>query len=135
VGLDRLGDHDDGLAAAPRPIDPGPHEGELETSDRGQSPVVCVLAELEPDQPSAAGWVVTFKIACNLEQLLDSRWNRATTRAIVRSQIVALASAKQPPDIPNRAIRDGQLSRDPGQGYALLTTAHNFLAERHRKRT
>ncbi len=57
VGLDRLGDHDGGPAAAPRPIDSGPHEGELEASDRGQVPLVHVLAELEPDQPGAqAGW-------------------------------------------------------------------------------
>jgi hypothetical protein len=135
VGLDRLGDYDGGLAAAPRPIDPGPHESELKTSDRGQSPLVYVLAELEPDQPGAPGWVIAFEIAGDLEQLLDSRGNRATTGAIVGSQIVALASAKQPPDIPDRAIRDGQLGRDLGQGYALLTTTHNLLAERHRERT
>ena len=50
MGLDRLGDHDSGPAAVLRPIDSGPHEGELETSDRGQAPLVHVLAELEPDQ-------------------------------------------------------------------------------------
>jgi hypothetical protein len=94
-----------------------------------------VLAELESNQPGTPGWVITFKIARDSEHLLDSWRNRATTGAVVGSQIVALASAKQPPDIPDRAIRDGQLGRDLGQGYALLTTTHNLLAKRHRKRT
>jgi hypothetical protein len=133
VGLVRLGDHDGGPAAAPRPIDSGPHEGELETSDRGDAPLVHVLAELEPDQPGAPGGVVAFEIAGDPEQFLDSRGNRATTRAIVGSQIFALMSAEQPPDVPDRAIGNGQLGRDPGQGHALLTTAYNLLAERDRE--
>ena len=51
MGLDRLGDHDGGRTAAPRPIDSGSDEGELETSDRGEVAIVRVLAELESDQP------------------------------------------------------------------------------------
>ena len=133
MGLDRLGDHDGDPAAAPRPIDSGPHEGELEASDRGQVPLVHVLAELEPDQPGAPGRVVAFEIAGDLEQLLDSRGNRATTGAIVGSQILALMSAEQPPDVPDRAIGDGQLGRDLGQGHVLLTPPHNLLAERDRE--
>jgi hypothetical protein len=67
VGVDRLGDHDGNPAAAPRPIDSGPHEGELETSDRGEVPLVRVLAELEPDQAGAPGGVLAFEIAGDLE--------------------------------------------------------------------
>lgn len=123
-------DHDGGPAAAPRPIDSGPHEGELETSDRGEMAVVRVLAELEPDQAGAPGGVFTFEIAGDLEQFLDSRRDRATTGAIAGSQVLALMSAEQPPDVPDRAIGDSQLGRDLGQEHALLTTAHNLLAER-----
>jgi hypothetical protein len=135
VGLDRLGDHHDGPATAPRPIDSGPHEGDLETSDRGQAPLMHVVAELEPDQAGAPGGVVALEIAGDLEQFLDSRGNRATTGAIVGSQILARMLAEQPPDVPDRAIGDGQLSRDLGQGDALLMTTHNLLAERDRERT
>jgi len=130
VGVDRLGDYHGGYAAMPRPIDSGPHEGDLETSDRGQAPLVHVLAELEPDQPSAPGGVFAFEIAGDLEQLLDSPGNRATTGAIVGSQILALTSAEQPPDVPDRAVGDGQLGRDLGQGHALLVPAYDLLAER-----
>jgi hypothetical protein len=135
VGLDRLGDHDGGPATAPRPIDSGPHEGELETTDRGQAPLRHVVAELKPDQAGAPGGVVALEIASDLEQLLDARGNRATTGAIVGSQVRARMLADQPPDVSNRAIGDGQLSRDLGQGDALLMTTHNLLAERDREWT
>jgi hypothetical protein len=133
VGLDRLGDLDGGPAAPPRPIDSGPHEGELETSDRGEVPLVRVLAELEPDQAGAPGGVLALEITGDLEQLLDSRGNRAATGAIVGSQVLALMSTEQPPDVPDRAIGDGQLGRDLGQEQALLMTAHYLLAERDRE--
>ncbi len=135
VGLDRLGDHDGDPATAPRPIDSGPHEGELETSDRGQAPLRHVVAEPEPDQAGAPGGVVPLEIAGDLEQFLDARGNRATTGAIVGSQIRARMLAEQPPDVPDRAIGDGQLSRDLGQGDALLMTTHKLLTERDRERT
>ncbi len=128
--MDRLGDHDGNPASSSRPIDSGPHEGELETSDRGEVPIVRVLAELEPDQAGAPGGVLAFEIAGDLEQLLDSRGNRPATGAIVGSQVLALMSTEQPPDVPDRAIGDGQLGRDLGQEHALLMTAHDLLAER-----
>ena len=134
VGLDRLGDHDGDRAAAPRPMDSGPDEGELETSDRGEAALGRVLAELESDQPGAPGRVFALEIAGDLEQFLDSRGDRTTTGAIVGSQSLAVVSAEQPPDVPDRAIGDRQLGRDPGQGDALLMTSHDLLAERDRER-
>ena len=130
VRLDRLGDHDGGLAAAPWPIDPARTKASWRLRIEGRAPSCTCLRSWSRINP-APSWVITFKIACDLEQLLDSRGNRATAGAIVGSQIVALTLAKQPPDIPDRAIRDGQFGRDLGQGYALLTTTHNLLAERH----
>ena len=94
-----------------------------------------VVAELEPDQAGAPGGVVALEIAGDLEQFLDSRGNRATTGAIVGNQVLARTLAEQPPDVPDRSIGDGQLSRDLGQGDALLMTTHNLLAERDRERT
>jgi hypothetical protein len=135
VGLDRLGDHDGNPATVPRPIDSGPHEGELETSDRGQALLRHVVAELEPDQAGAPGGVIALEIAGDLEQFLDERGNRATTAAIVGSQVRARMLAEQPPDVPDRAIGDGQFRRDLGQGDALLMATHNLLAERDREWT
>jgi hypothetical protein len=135
VGLDRLGDHDGGPATAPGPIHSGSHEGELETSDRGQTPLRHVVAELEPDQAGAPGGVVALEIAGDLEQFLVSRGNRTTTGAIVGSQVLARTLAEQPPDVPDRAIGDDQFRRDLSQRDALLMTTHDLLAERDRERT
>ena len=130
MGLDRLGDHDGGRTAAPRPIDSGSDEGELETSDRGEVAIVRVLAELESDQPGAPDGVFSLEIAGDAEQFLDWRGDRTTTGAIVGSQSLAIVSAVQPPDVPDRAIGDCQVGRDLGQEEALLTTSHDLLTER-----
>jgi hypothetical protein len=132
--MDRLGDHHSAYAAVPRPMDSSSDEGALKTSDRGEAALGRVLAELESDQSGAPGRMLTLEIAGDLEQFLNSRGDRTSTGAIVGSQSLAVVSAEQPPDVPNRAIRDCQIGRDPGQGEALLTTSHDFLAERNRKR-
>jgi len=134
VGVDRLGDHHGGYAAVPRPMDSGPDEGALETSDRGEAVLVRVLAELESDQSGAPGRMFTLEITGDLEQILGSRRDRTTTGAIVGSQFLAMIAAAQPPDVPHRPIGDRQIGRDLGQREALLTTSHNFLTERDRKR-
>ena len=89
-----MGDHDGDPAAAPRSIDSDPHEGELETSDRGEVAIVRVLAKLESDQPGAPDGVFSLEIAGDAEQFLDWRGDRTTTGAIVGSQILALMSAE-----------------------------------------
>jgi hypothetical protein len=132
--MDRLGDHRGAYAAVPRPMDSGPDEGALETSDRGEAALGRVLAELESDQAGAPGRVLALEVAGEVEQILNSRGDRTTTGAIVGSQSLAIVSAMQPPDVPNRAIRDRQIGRDLGQGEALLTTSHDLLTERDRKR-
>jgi hypothetical protein len=134
VGVDRLGDHHGGYAAVPRPMDSGPDEGALETSDRREAGLGRVLAELESDQAGAPGRVLALQLAGEVEQVLGSRGDRTTTGPIVGSQSLATVLAEQPPDVPNRAIRDRQIGRDPGQGGALLTTSHDLLTERDRKR-
>ena len=64
VGLDRLGDHDGGRAAAPRPIDSGPDEGELETSDRGEArDRGACLRSWSRIKPGAPGGVFSLEIA------------------------------------------------------------------------
>jgi hypothetical protein len=134
VGVDRLGDHHGGYAAVPRSMDSGPDEGTLETSDRGKAGFGRVLAELESDQAGAPGRVLALQLTGEVEQVLGSRGDRTTTGPIVGSQSLITVSAEQPPDFPDRAIRDRQIDRDPGQGGALLTTSHNLLTERDRKR-
>ena len=134
MGVDRLGDHHGGYAAVPRPMDSGPDEGALETSNRGEAGLGRVLAELESDQAGAPGRVLALQLAGELEQVLGSRGDRTTTGPIVGSQSLITVSAEQPPDFPNRVIRDRQIGRDPGQGGALLTTSHDLLTERDRKR-
>ena len=67
MGLDCLGDQDGGRTAAPRPIDSGSDEGELETSDRGEVAIVRVHAELESDQPGAPDGVFSLEIAGDAE--------------------------------------------------------------------
>ena len=114
VGLDRLGDLHGGPAAPPRPIDSGPYEGELETSDRGQGPLGAWLRSWSRIKP-APRWGGRLEITGELEQFLDSRGNRAATAAIVGSQVRARMLTEQPPDVPDRAIGDGQLGRDLGQ--------------------
>jgi hypothetical protein len=131
--MDRLGDHSADRTAPPGPMDSSPDEGELETSDRGDAATVRVLAELESNQAGAPGGVVALELAGDLEQLLDSRGDRATTGAIVGSQALAIVSAVQPPDVPDRGIGDRQVGRDLGQGQALLMTAHDLLTERDRE--
>ena len=133
MGMDRLGDYSGGPAAPPGPIDSRPDEGELETADRGDAATVCVLAELESNQPGTPGGVFPLERAAELEQLLGGRGDRATTGAIVGRQARAIVAAGQPPDVPDRSIGDRQLSRDLGQGQALLMTADDLLTERDRE--
>ena len=133
MGMDRLGDHRGGPAAPPGSIDSRPDEGELETADRGEGATVRVRFELESDEPGAPGGVLPLERAAELEQLLGGRGDRATTGAIVGSQAGAITSAGQPPDVPDRGIGDRQLSRDLGQGQALLMTADDLLTERDRE--
>jgi hypothetical protein len=67
VGMDRLGDHSGGRTAAPGPMDSGPDEGALETSDRREPALGRVLAELESDQAGAPGGMVALEITGDLE--------------------------------------------------------------------
>ncbi len=134
MGIDRLGDHNDGGAAPSRSIDSGPDEGELEGTDRGEVGIVGVVAELESDQPGTPGGVFPLEIAGDAEQLLDSRGDRATTGVIVGSQSVEAVSAVRPPDVADRAIGDREVDSDLGQGDALLTTLDDLLTERDRDR-
>ena len=72
-GWVRLGDHDGGPAAATRTIDSGPHEGELETSDRGDDPsCTCLRSSSRINPAPQAGWS-RFEIAGYPEKYLDSR--------------------------------------------------------------
>jgi len=114
MGMDRLGDRSGGRAAPPGPMDSRPDKGQLETADRGDAATVCVLAELESNQPGTPGGVFPLELAADLEQLLGSRGDRATTGAIVGSQVGAITSEGQPPDVPDRGIGDRQVSRDLG---------------------
>jgi hypothetical protein len=131
MGLERFGDHDDACAAAPRPMDSGPDEGALETSDRGEATLRRVVAELESDQASAPGRVFALEIAGDGQQFSGSSRDRTSTGAIVGRQSIETASAVEPPDLLDRAIRDRELGRDLSQGEALLMTSHDLLTERN----
>lgn len=114
VGMDGLGDDRGAGAAVPRPMDPSPDEGALETPDRREAGPGSVSAELESDQPGAPGRMVALQVASDLEQFLDPGGDRTTAGAIVRSEALAVVSAGSPQDVSDRAIGDRQLGRDPG---------------------
>jgi hypothetical protein len=141
MGLERFGDHDGGRAAAPPgPIDSGPDEGALETSDRGEAAVGLVFAELESDQAGAPGGVFALELAGDGQQFLSSSRDRTGAGAIVGRESIETVMAVEPPDVADRAIGDREIGRDLSQGEALLTTPHDLLTERdwegarHRKR-
>ena len=50
-------------AAVPRPMDSGPDEGALQTSDRREAGVGRVLAKLESDQAGAPGRMLALQLA------------------------------------------------------------------------
>jgi hypothetical protein len=79
VGMDRLGDCHSQHPAATRPIDSGANEGNLQASNRRETPVGRVLAKLESDQPGAPGGMFPLEIAGEPEQFLDGRGDRTTT--------------------------------------------------------
>jgi hypothetical protein len=131
MGLERYGDNGCGrAAAAPRPIDSGSDEGALETSDRGKAALALALAELESDQAGAPGGVFALEIAGDGQQFPGSSRDGASTATIVGRQSIGTVSAVEPPDLPDRAVRDRELDRNLSQGQTLLMTSHDLLAER-----
>jgi hypothetical protein len=133
VGMDRLGDHNGGRTAAPRPMDPGPDESDLEASHRGEGCLRGVVVELESDQPGAPGGMVPLEVAGDAEQLVGARGDGASLAAIVRGQSLETLSAVEPPDLPDRAIGDRQVRGDLSEREALLMTAHDLLTKRDRE--
>jgi len=132
MGMERFGDHlSDRVAAPPRPIDPGPDEGALETSHRGESALGLVFAELDSDQTSAPTRVLALQIAGQGRELLGGSRDRTSTAAIVGRQSIQTGLAVAPPDLPNRAIRDREFGRDLSQRGALLMTTYNLVTERN----
>jgi len=129
----RLGDHRGGRPAAPRAMDPGAGEGELEAADRGEGGPMGVRAELESDQAGAPGGMVPLEVAGDAEQLPGARGDGAAPAGIGRGQSLEAPGAEQPPDLAGRAVGDGQLGGDPGQGGALLMTTDDLVAERERE--
>jgi hypothetical protein len=134
VGMDRLGDHHDGRAAAPGPMDSGPDESDLEAAHRGDGSPMGVRAELESDQPGAPGGMVPLDLAGDPEQLTGAGGDGAPLAAIVRGESLKTPAAVESPDLPDRAVGDGQVRGDLGQREALLMTAHDLLTERDRER-
>jgi hypothetical protein len=115
-------------------MDSGPDESDLEAADRGDGGAMGVPAELESDEPRAPGGVVPLEVAGDAEQLLGARGDRAASAGIVRVEPLETTGAVQPPDLADRAVGDGQVGGDSGQGDALLMTADDLLAERDRER-
>src|SRR5262249_9817229 len=127
--LDRLGDHRGGRTAAPRSVDSGSNESDLEAAHRGDVSPMGVLAELQSDQPGAPGGVLPLELAGNPEQLARTRGDGASLAAIVRSESLKTRVAVEAPDLPDRAIGDRQVRGDPSQREALLMTTDDLLAE------
>ena len=134
VGMDGLGDHRGDRAAAPRSVDPGTNERDLEAAHRGDASPMGVSAELESDQPGAPGGVLPLDLAGDPEQLAGARGDRPPPAAIVRGRSLEALAAVELPDLPDRPIGDRQFRGDPGQREALLMTAHDLLTERDRER-
>jgi hypothetical protein len=114
-------------------MDPGADEGELEASDGGDPAVPGVGAELQPDQSGAPGGMVALQLASDAEQLDGARGDRAPQAAVIRRQALRAVAAEEPPDVADGTVGDRQLGRDPGQGDALLVTAHDLLTEGDRE--
>ena len=133
VGQGRPGGHDDGRTAPAGPVDPGADEGELEAPDGGERAALGVRAELQPDQSGTPGGVVPLQLASDAEEIDGARGDRAAQAAVIRHQAVGAVAAEEPPDVAGGAVGDRQLGRDPGQGDALLVTAHDLLTEGDRE--
>jgi len=134
VGMDGLGDDRGDRTAASRSMDSGTHERDLEAAHRGDGSPPGVLAELESDQPGAPAGVVPLERAGDPEQLPGACGDGAPQGAIVRGQPLQTPLAVESPDLPDRAIGDGQVRGDLGQRQALLMTADDLLTERDRER-
>jgi hypothetical protein len=132
--MDGLGDHRGDRTAAPRSMDPGPDESDLEAAHRGDGGPMGVPAELESDQAGAPGGVLPLDLAGDPEQLTGARGDGAPLATIIRGQSLRTPAAVESPDLPDRAIGDGQVRGDPGQRGALLMTTHDLLTERDRER-
>jgi hypothetical protein len=115
-------------------MDSGSNESDLEAAHRGDGSPMGAPAELESDQPGAPGGVLPLDLAGDPEQLAGARGDGAPLAAIIRGQSLRTPAAVESPDLPDRAIGDGQVRRDPGQREALLMTAHDLLTERDRER-
>jgi hypothetical protein len=132
--LDRLGDHCGGRTAAPRSMDSGSNESDLEAAHRGDGILMGVPAELESDQPGAPGGVFPLELAGDPEQLTCTRRDGASVAAIVRGELLRTPAAVESPDLPDCAIGDRQVRSNLSQREALLMTADDLLAERDRER-
>jgi hypothetical protein len=132
--MDGLGDHRGDRPAAPRSMDPGSNERDLEAAHRGDGGPMGMGAELEPDQPGAPGGVLPLDLAGDPEQLAGARGDGAPPAAVVRGQLLETPATGESPDLPDRAIGDRQIDSDPGQREALLMTTHDLLTERDRER-
>jgi hypothetical protein len=104
--LDRPGGHRGGHTAAPRSVDSGSNERDLEAAHRGDGSPMGVLAELESDQPGAPGGVLPLELAGDPEQLARTRGDGAPLAAIVRGESLRTPAAVEAPDLPDRAIGD-----------------------------
>ena len=127
-------DHSSDGPAAPGPMDSGSDERDLEAAHRGDGSPLGVLAELESDQPGAPARMVPLELAGDAEQLPGARGDGAPQGSIVRGQSLQSPAAVESPDLPDRAVGDGQVRGDLGQRQALLMTAHDLLTERDRER-
>ena len=115
-------------------MDAGPDEGGLEAADRGDGGAAGVLAELQSDQAGAPGGMLALELAGDAEQLPGGRRDRTAVAAIAGGESVEAMPAEQPPDLPDGAVGDRQVGRDPGQRDTLLMTSHDLLAERDGER-
>lgn len=115
-------------------MDSGSNERDLEAAHGGDGSPMGVLAELESDQPGAPGGVLPLDLAGDSEQLTGARGDGAPLVAIIRGQSLQTPAAVESPDLPDRAIGDGQVRGDLGQREALLMTTHDLLTERNRER-
>jgi hypothetical protein len=132
--MDRLRDHLSGGAAAAGAVDPGPDEGALEAPGRRESGVAGVLSQAESDQAGAPGRVPLLELTGEGQESAGEGGDRAPAGAIVRGRSPALLAAAEPADIPDGAVGDRQVGRDPCQGDALLPTKEDLLTERDRER-
>jgi hypothetical protein len=115
----------------PWPIDPGPLEGALEHSRRGDPSRREALEQLQADPAGPPGRVVVLELASRGEDGLGGGGGRSPTSVVSDGQPVLAAVAEGAPEGADGVIGESQFGGDLGQVLAVEMAADDVLASLH----